>query len=158
MATHNRPTRVAEEFRQELSALLARGLKDPRITGFITVTGAKMSPDLKEATVYVSVHAGEKEREKTMEGLHAAATFLQREVARTIGLRYTPHLRFVYDESVERGDRIDRLLRQARAEDAQAALTRGEAVVAEGGGAGREGDGEREGSGPRSSSGEGERS
>ncbi len=126
MSTHNRPARVAEEFRQELSALLARGLKDPRISGFVTVTGAKMSPDLKEATAYVSVHADEKVREKTMEGLRAAATVLQREVARTIGLRYTPHLRFVYDESVERGDRIDRLLRQARAEDAQAAAARGE--------------------------------
>jgi ribosome-binding factor A len=124
VSAHNRPARVAEEFRQELSALLARGLKDPRITGFVTVTGAKMSPDLKEATAYVSVHAEEKIRERTMEGLRAAAPFLQREVARIIGLRYTPHLRFVYDESVERGDRIDRLLREARAQDAQAAVAR----------------------------------
>ncbi len=131
MATHNRPARVAEEFRQELSALLARGLKDPRVTGFVTVTGAKMSPDLKEATVYVSIHAAEKERERTLEGLRAAATFLQREVARAIGLRYTPHLRFVYDESVERGDRIDRLLREARAQDAEAAAARGGAPAAE---------------------------
>jgi len=121
MATHNRPARVAEEFRQELSALLARGLKDPRVTGFVTVTGAKMSPDLKEATVYLSIHAEPTERERTLEGLRAAATYLQREVARNIGLRYTPHLRFVYDESVERGDRIDRLLREARAQDAESA-------------------------------------
>ncbi len=125
MSSH-RPARVAQEFQHEIGNLLARGLKDPRISGFVTVTGAKMSPDLKEATAYVSVHADEKVRERTMEGLRAAATFLQREVARTIGLRYTPHLRFVYDESVERGDRIDRLLRQARAEDAQAAAARGE--------------------------------
>src|SRR5512138_148628 len=114
MSTHNRPARVAEEFRQELSALLARGLKDPRITGFVTVTGAKMSPDLKEATVYVSIHADEVERERTLEGLRAAATFLQREVARNLKLRHTPHLRFVYDESVARGDRIERLLKAAR--------------------------------------------
>jgi ribosome-binding factor A len=126
MATHNRPVRVAEELRQELSALLARGLKDPRITGFITVTGAKMSPDLKEAVAYVSVHAEGTERERTMEGLQAASTFLQREISRRIGLRYTPHLRFVYDESIERGDRIDRLLREARAADTQAAIARGE--------------------------------
>ncbi len=130
MSTHNRPARVAEEFRQELSALLARGLKDPRVTGFVTVTGAKMSPDLKEVTVYVSVHAEGKERERTFEGLKAAATYLQREVGRHIGLRYTPHLRFVYDESVERGDRIDRLLREAHAQDAAAAATRGEAPPA----------------------------
>jgi ribosome-binding factor A len=114
MTTHSRPARVAEEFRQELGALLARGLKDPRVTGFITVTGAKMGPDLKDITVYVSIHAGEAERERALEGLRAAATWLQREVSRNLRLRYTPHLRFVYDGSVERGDRIERLLKQAK--------------------------------------------
>jgi len=119
MTTHSRPARVAEEFRQELSQLLARGLKDPRITAFVTVTGAKMSPDLHEVAVYVSIHAEEVERKRTLEGLHAAATFLQREVARNLRLRHTPHLRFVYDESVERGDRIERLLKEAKAQDAE---------------------------------------
>lgn len=116
MSTHSRPARVAEEFRHELGAVLARGLKDPRVTGFTTVTGAKMSPDLKEITVYVSIHAEQAERERTLEGLRAAATWLQREVARNLRLRHTPHLRFVYDASVERGDRIERLLREARAQ------------------------------------------
>ncbi len=119
MTTHSRPARVAEEFRQELGALIARGLKDPRITGFITLTGAKMAPDLKEVTVYLSIHAPEPERARTLEGLRAAATFLQREVSRNLKLRWTPHLRFVYDESVERGDRIERLLKEARAKDAE---------------------------------------
>lgn len=114
MTTHNRPARVAEEFRHELSALLARGLKDPRITGFVTVTGSKMSPDLKEVTVYVSIHGDERVRKDTFAGLQAAAGFLQREVSRALRLRNTPHLRFVYDESVARGDRIERLLREAR--------------------------------------------
>jgi ribosome-binding factor A len=118
--TTNRPARVAEEFRHELGAILARGIKDPRVTGFVTLTGAKMAPDLKEITVYLSIHAEEKERERTLEGLRAAATFLQREVARNLRLRYTPHLRFVYDESVERGDRIERLLKEAKAKDAAA--------------------------------------
>jgi len=119
MSTHSRPARVAEEFRHELSAILARGLKDPRITGFVTITGSKMSPDLKEIAVYVSIHAEEKERERTLEGLRAAAPYLQREVARNLKLRHTPHLRFVYDESVERGDRIERLLKEAKAKDSQ---------------------------------------
>jgi ribosome-binding factor A len=119
MSTHGRPARVAEEFRHELSAILARGLKDPRITGFVTITGAKMSPDLKEIAVYVSIHAQEPERERTLEGLRAAATYLQREVARNLKLRHTPHLRFVYDESVERGDRIERLLKEALQKDSQ---------------------------------------
>ncbi len=114
MSTHSRPARVAEEFRHELGQVLARGIKDPRVTGFVTITGAKMAPDLKEITVYVSIHADETERERTLEGLRAAAAFLQREVARNLKLRHTPHLRFVYDESVERGDRIERLLKEAR--------------------------------------------
>ncbi len=118
MTTHDRPARVAEEFRQELGALISRGLKDPRITGFITLTGAKMGPDLKDITVYLSIHAPPAERERTLEGLRAAATFLQREVARSLRLRWTPHLRFVYDESVERGDRIERLLKEAKERDA----------------------------------------
>jgi ribosome-binding factor A len=119
MSTHSRPARVAEEFRHELSAILARGLKDPRITGFVTITGSKMSPDLREIAVYVSIHAEAVERERTLEGLRAAATYLQREVARNLKLRHTPHLRFVYDESVERGDRIERLLKEARQKDSQ---------------------------------------
>lgn len=123
MSTHSRPARVAEEFRHELGDVLARGLKDPRVTGFITVTGAKMSPDLKEITVYVSIHAEPAERERTLEGLRAAATWLQREVARNLALRYTPHLRFVYDESVERGDRIERLLREARVKGGEPAAS-----------------------------------
>jgi ribosome-binding factor A len=118
--TTNRPARVAEEFRHELSAILARGIKDPRVTGFVTITGSKMSPDLKEVTVYLSIHAEEEERARTLEGLRAAATYLQREVARNLKLRYTPHLRFVYDESVARGDRIERLLKEAKAKDAAA--------------------------------------
>ena len=141
MPAHNRPVRIAEELRQELSSLITRGLKDPRITGMITVTGAKVSPDLKEATAYVSVHADGPVREKTMEGLRAACGFLQREAARNLGLRYTPHLRFVYDESVERGDRIDRLLREVRVREQKAAGPRPE----RGAGPGAEGTTEEEG-------------
>ncbi len=118
---HDRPARVASEFAHELGLLLARGgLKDPRVTGLITVTGAKMGPDLKDITVYLSIMGDEPVKRSTLEGLRAAATWLQREVARAIKLRHTPHLRFVFDESVERGDRIDRLLREARARGAAA--------------------------------------
>jgi ribosome-binding factor A len=118
MSTHDRPARVAHEFQRELSSVLARGLKDPRVTGLVTVTGAKMSPDLKEVVAYVSILGEEKVVAETLVGLKAAAGYLQREVARAVKLRYTPHLRFVFDESVGRGDRIDRLLREAKAHDA----------------------------------------
>jgi ribosome-binding factor A len=111
----NRPARVASEYSHELGQVLARGLKDPRITGLVTVTGAKMAPDLKDITVYLSIMGDEAVKKSTLEGLRAAATWLQREVSRNLRLRHTPHLRIVFDESVERGDRIDRLLREARA-------------------------------------------
>ncbi len=114
MATHDRAARVAHEFQRELGEVLARGLKDPRVTGFITVTGAKMPPDLKDITVYVSIHGDDATREKTLEGLRAAAGYLQREVARRLKLRYTPHLRFAYDGSVAQGDRIERLLKEVK--------------------------------------------
>ncbi|HTP52642.1 MAG TPA: 30S ribosome-binding factor RbfA [Anaeromyxobacteraceae bacterium] len=114
---HDRPARVAEELQREISQLLARGLKDPRIKGFITVTGAKMSPDLKEAALFVSIHGEEAVRKETLAGLKAAASYLQREAARNLRLRYVPHLRIVYDESVEEGDKIERLLKEVKAKE-----------------------------------------
>ncbi len=114
---HDRPARVAEEFRHEVSAILARGLKDPRVVGFITVTGAKMSPDLREVTVFVSVHGEEPVRKKTMEGLAAATSYIQREAARNLRLRVVPHMRLEWDGSIEEGDKIERLLREAKAKD-----------------------------------------
>ncbi len=114
MTTHDRPARVAHEFQREIGALIARGLKDPRITGFITVTGAKMSPDLKQVTVYLSIHGDDGVRRETLAGLRAASGFLKREVSRSIGLRWVPDLRFSYDESIEEGDKIERLLKEVK--------------------------------------------
>ncbi len=115
----NRPARVASEFAHELGQVLGRGLKDPRISALVTVTGAKMAPDLKDVTAYVSILGDEAQKKSTLEGLKAATPWLQREVARNLKLRWTPHLTIRFDESVERGDRIDRLLREARAQDAR---------------------------------------
>lgn len=114
MTSHDRPARVAHEFQREIGALIARGLKDPRITGFITVTGAKMSPDLKQVTVYLSVHGDDRVRRDTLAGLRAASGFLKREVSRAIGLRWVPDLQFSYDASVEEGDKIERLLKEVK--------------------------------------------
>jgi len=114
MTSHDRPARVAHEFQREIGALIARGLKDPRITGFITVTGAKMSPDLKQVTVYLSIHGDDEVRRNTLTGLRAASGFLKREVSRAIGLRWVPDLQFSYDESVEEGDKIERLLKEVK--------------------------------------------
>jgi ribosome-binding factor A len=114
VTARDRPARVAHELQRALSDLIARGLKDPRVTGLVTVTGAKISPDLREAVAYVSVHGEEKVRRQTLAGLRAAAGWLQREASHALGLRFTPHLRFEYDASVEQGDRIERLLREVK--------------------------------------------
>jgi len=129
----NRPARVASEFAHELGEVLGRGLKDPRITALVTVTGAKMAPDLKDVTAYVSIMGDEAQKKSTLEGLKAATAFLQGQVARNLKLRWVPHLTIRFDESVERGDRIDRLLREARAQDAR---TLAERDAAEGKGQG----------------------
>ena len=114
MTAHDRPARVAHELQRALSGLIARGLKDPRVTGLVTVTGARVSPDLREAVAFVSIHGEEKVRQQTLTGLGAAAGWLQREASRSLGLRFTPHLRFEYDPSVEQGDKIERLLREVK--------------------------------------------
>ena len=118
MATHNRLERVAELIQQEVGSLLTRGLKDPRI-GFVTITGAKVSPDLREAWVYYAVHGDERTRQATAQGLEAAKGFIRREVGKAISLRTLPALHFVVDEAIDRGDRIERLIKQVHDEDKQ---------------------------------------
>jgi ribosome-binding factor A len=84
-------------------------LKDPRI-GLVTVTGVAVTPDLREATVYVSVLGGEKKRRDSLAGLESAHGVLQGRVARELGLKRTPTLSFAYDDSVERGVRMTHLV------------------------------------------------
>ena len=112
-----RPQRVAEEVQHEIGRLIVRGLKDPRITGFVTITGVKLSPDLREGIVYYSVFGSELAQKSTQEGLDAAASYLQREVGRQLRLRVVPRLRFVIDESIVRGDRIEQLIREVHEAD-----------------------------------------
>ncbi len=112
MAGH-RPDRVAALLQAALSEVLLRGVKDPRI-GMVTVTGAKMSPDLKHATVYVSVHGDVTVEQSTLAGLASARSFLQAQVGRRLGLRFTPELRFEIDPSIGTAERLEQLLREAR--------------------------------------------
>lgn len=104
-----RMRRVDEAMRAVLSDAIASDLKDPRV-GFVTVTGVKTSPDLRHARVYVSVLGDEAERERSIDGLRSAHGFLQRRLASELTLKHTPSLTFEYDESVDRGMRITRLL------------------------------------------------
>jgi len=103
--------KVAEAIHEEISSLLVKGVKDPRV-GFVTVTGVKVTDDLHLATVYFSVMGGEAERKGAEAGLNSARGFLRREIGKVLRMRYVPDLMFRYDESVEYGSRIENLLKQ----------------------------------------------
>ena len=104
----DRMRRVNESLRQVLSEALLE-LKDPRI-GFVTVTGVRTSPDLRQARVFVSVLGSERKREATLVALEAAHGVLQSRLARELRMKRTPQLTFEYDPSVERGVRMTKLI------------------------------------------------
>lgn len=114
MSTHSRPERIGQEIQAAIGQILARGeLRDPRI-GYITITGVKVSPDLRVARVFYSMLGTDKEREETQKGLDAAKGYVRREVTSAVNLRVSPEIFFSFDESVGEGDKIDRLLREVR--------------------------------------------
>src|SRR5262245_5750603 len=103
-----RMRRVNESVRQVLAEAVPE-LKDPRI-GLVTVTGVDTTPDLRHATVYVSVLGSGRKRTATLAGLEAAHGQLQSRLARELRLKRTPQLTFEYDPSVERGVRMSQLI------------------------------------------------
>jgi ribosome-binding factor A len=114
MTSHARTERVGQEIQAAVADLLARGmLRDPRI-GYITVTGVKMSPDLRVAKVFYSMIGTPEQRQATQEGLEAAKGFVRREVTSRVKLRVSPEIYFSFDESLDTGDRIDRLLKEVK--------------------------------------------
>lgn len=117
-----RTERVGEMLREEVSALLQRQLKDPRL-GFVTITGADVSPDLRHARVYVSVMGTAEERTRSLEALGHARGFLRRELSKRARMRTVPELTFVDDEAAETGSRIFALLEEARREDEEQGRT-----------------------------------
>jgi ribosome-binding factor A len=105
----HRLLKVNESVREVVSAVIAEGLKDPRV-GFVTVTGVETSADLRHAKVFVSVLGGERERTATLDGLVASHGYLQARVNAALHMKRTPQLAFVYDETTDRAMRIERLL------------------------------------------------
>ena len=101
--------RVNEVIREVLGAAISTELKDPRI-GFVTITAVDTSPDLRSARVYFSVLGSPEERETTLAGLRSSHGFLQSRLASELRIKRTPTLSFHYDDSVERGMRMSKLL------------------------------------------------
>ena len=121
MAQGHRPDRVGEQIRDELSALLARGVvHDPGI-GFITLTRVKVSPDLQVARVFYTSLGDDKARKETAKALTRATPFLRRQIGSVLGLRRVPELEFRFDESIEHQDRIEQILRDLHAEETRRA-------------------------------------
>jgi ribosome-binding factor A len=107
--------RVNAAVREVLAEAIGE-LRDPRI-GFVTVTGVETSPDLRQAQVFVSVLGSDRKRAKTLEGLEAAHGVLQAQIARELRLKRTPQLTFAYDDSVERGVRMSKLIDELAPDD-----------------------------------------
>ncbi|USK61251.1 30S ribosome-binding factor RbfA [Peribacillus asahii] len=111
-----RSNRIGEQMKKELSDIIGRKLKDPRV-GFVTVTDVAVTGDLQQATVYISVLGDAKQREDTLKGLEKAKGFMRSEVGQRIRLRKTPELFFEFDESIDYGNRIETLISQINAEN-----------------------------------------
>lgn len=115
-----RTDRVSDLIKGEISRLLLREVRDPRI-GFATITGASVSPDLKAVRVYVSVLAAPEARQESIKALNAARSFFRRALFKNLSLRFAPAVSFHLDESLDRGDRIERVLREIHGEGKPAA-------------------------------------
>ena len=107
----HRANRVGEQMKKELSDIIGRKIKDPRI-GFVTVTDVEVTGDLQQAKVYISVLGDEEQKENTLKGLAKAKGFIRTEIGQRIRLRKTPEIIFELDESIDYGNRIESLIHQ----------------------------------------------
>jgi ribosome-binding factor A len=115
-----------EQFKREISGIVQRELRDPGITGLVSITSVEISQDLRHANVFVSVLGGQKEREVAVAALARASGFIRHELATRLTLRYTPTLAFRADVSIERGERIMELLREVAPKAAPTGVPVGE--------------------------------
>ena len=115
MLPYKRSQRVSDLIREEIADIIMDKVKDPRL-GFVTVTGAKITEDLKIATIYLSI-LKEEEKETTLEMLNSAKGFIRAELAKRLRMKFIPSLTFRIDESLEYGVRIEKLLREIKKED-----------------------------------------
>ena|ERR1044071_3514082 len=107
--TGRRPERLAEQIKEEVSLIIAGEVEDPRV-GFVTVTDAKLTPDLRYAKIYVSVMGTEAEVKESLAALKHAAGFIRTQLGAVLRMRRTPELHFVHDETIETAARIEELL------------------------------------------------
>lgn len=107
----NRLNRIDEEMKKEISHIITYDLKDPNITGLISVTKVKVSGDLKYAKVYVSM-INAKDNKQVLATLKKSSGFVRTELAKRMNLRLTPEIIFIFDDSIEYGAKIDTILKE----------------------------------------------
>ena len=112
-----RQKQINHTIRRELSELLARHVGDPRINGVISITEVDVSPDLKQAKVYISVMGNDVEKGEVFAGLASASDFLRRELGARIRIRHIPKLIFKRDDSIEKAERIHQLINLTASEN-----------------------------------------
>jgi ribosome-binding factor A len=106
--------RATEEIRREIGLIICGELRDPRVPPILTVTEVRLATDMRNATVFVSVLGGEKERKGALIALNNAAPFIQRTLGARIRLKYMPRLLFKPDATLEKGAKINELLKEIR--------------------------------------------
>lgn len=106
--------RVNGLLRREISQILLRQIKDPRLRGVISITQVRTSGDLRAATVFLSVMGDAEAKRTALEGVQSAAPFLWRELRESLDLRHVPSLRFVLDESIEKADQLLQLMNRIK--------------------------------------------
>jgi len=108
--------RLNEQLRADLSELIGREVKDPRLSGLVTVTSVDLSPDLRHAKVYISVFGTDDDRTHSLSALRSASGFLRSQVAARLTTKRAPDFQFLLDASIERGDRIMQVIREIERE------------------------------------------
>ncbi len=116
MKTYPRSSRIGKKIQRGISQYLQNNLRDPRIR-MVTITSVAMSPDLSVAKVYYSVNGGVRELNDARAGFRSAAGYIRRSLAADMKMKYMPDLRFTYDESLDYGMRMDRLLEEINTEN-----------------------------------------
>ncbi|WP_414056107.1 30S ribosome-binding factor RbfA [Macrococcus equi] len=104
-----RSERVGQQMKKEISEIINQKIKNPNV-GFVTVTEVEVTGDLSLATVYVTVLGEERDRKKSLEALEKSKGFIKSEIAHRMDLRIVPDLKFTYDESIDYGNKIERML------------------------------------------------
>jgi ribosome-binding factor A len=113
-----RMARVNDLIRREISELILREVRDPRLSGLLSVTRVETSPDLRYAKVFVSLMGSDEEKRQAEDGLAAASGFLRRGLGDRVVLRYVPQLTFLLDDSIEKGSQMLELIKQVAPTDA----------------------------------------